>query len=383
MSGSDHGKILFITHQLSLSGAPLVLMDMIRACQEEGFAVDLISLTDGPLSATLDEMGVPWQIRNDFLQNAVTFLKEVQPYAAVVINTLVSYPPIFILKHTQIPTIWWLHETEWYFETYDRMPDIAPKLTELPDSIHLLSVSPQVQEILQRRYGRESAVFPFCVKDWGAGSLTRDSSVPSPAGLNQPPSPGGSSKKVRFLTLATYSTVKGQDVLAEAIRLLPKEILRHCEFLLYGGDLQQEPDFRKVIGEQLTGIPEAVVHSAIPHEEAMKILNNCDYGLIPSREEPFSAVAVEAMTLKKPCILTSICGVTAYLKDGEDALFCPPEDAQALSDRIREAAEFKLSRPEEYARMGEYARSVYDTEFSPQRFRARLGALFQEVGVLR
>ena len=59
-------KILFITHQLSLSGAPIVLMDMIRVVKEAGYQIEVISMVQGPLSETLDQFHIPWRIEKDF-----------------------------------------------------------------------------------------------------------------------------------------------------------------------------------------------------------------------------------------------------------------------------------------------------------------------------
>ena len=360
-------EILFVTHQLSLSGAPMVLMDMIRVCVGQGFYAEVISLTEGPLSDELDRMGIPWRVQSDFLAGAKDFLFEVQRFGLVVVNTLVAYQPIFIMKHTRIPTIWWLHETEWYFETYDRMPDITPGLKELPDHIRILSVSPLVQDILQRRYGIETQVFPFCVADLECDGTSRQQERRG--------------DRVRFLTLATWSAVKGQDVLAEAIRLLPSDIREKCEFMLCGGELEQEPGIKQNIEKMLSDIPQVSLYSAIPHEEAAAVMADSDYCIIPSREEPFSAVTVEAMSLRKPCILTDICGVASWLKDGENAFLCPPGDPQGLCDRICEAVELRFGDPGRYEQIGSNARAVYDGNFSPEMFRRQLMALLEELGV--
>ena len=355
-------RILFITHQLSLSGAPIVLLDFIRTVREEGYGVEVLSLTEGPLSGTLDEMEIPWRIKEELLKDWRGLFEELHDYCAVVVNTLVSYPAITLLKHTKIPTIWWLHETEWFFETYDRMPDLTPKLTELPENIHLLSVSPAVQEIIQRRYGIETPVQPFCVPD-------------------RPYQPKDRERTVRFLTLASFGSAKGQDVLAEAIRLLPESVRKQCSFSMYGGILQQEPDFKDRVETILSGVEEASVHPAVSHEEAVKLMEDCDFCVIPSREEPFSAVAVDGMVLHKPSILTEVCGVTAWPKDAKNALFCPADNPEALSLRIREAAELYLNRPDLYTALGNGARAVYDAVFSPVKFAASIRDLLKEVGV--
>ena len=46
-----NGRILFITHQLSRTGAPIVLLDMIKLCKREGADIDVITMMDGELGA--------------------------------------------------------------------------------------------------------------------------------------------------------------------------------------------------------------------------------------------------------------------------------------------------------------------------------------------
>lgn len=330
-------------------------MEMIRVCRDEGYEISVISLMEGELSATLDEMGIPWRVQKDFLQNWKEFYAEVYGYQAVIVNTLVAYQPLIILNHTQVPAFWWIHESEDYFEIYDRMGEAVPDLHALKPHIKILSVSPSVREIFRKRYGLETEVLPFCVQD----SATAVSSPEEPS----------SDDRIRFLTLGMYGTNKGQDILAEAIRMLPENVLSQCEFHMYGGAVVLEPDFRTRVREALADIPNAHVHDAIPHGEAMRVMEESDFCIIASRIEPVSAVTVEAMIRRKPCILTDVCGITWYLKDGESAYFCPAEDAEALSNRICKAVDDYRTHAKGYRAMGNAARAVYEQTFSPDIFR--------------
>ena len=179
------GRILFITHQLSYSGAPLVLMDAIRIMKDDGYEPEVVSLMEGPLSAELERLGIIWRVQKDFLKDWKSFYQGLYSYRAAVVNTLIPCQSVLLLKHTPIPTVWWLHETEDFFEMYDRMSNIVPDLRSLPENIHLLGVSPAVQEILHRRYNLATQVLPLSVNDYkGAGQEERRSGTP-----------------VRFLTL--------------------------------------------------------------------------------------------------------------------------------------------------------------------------------------
>ena len=61
-----NGRILFITHQLSRTGAPIVLLDMIKLCKRERADIDVITMMDGELGEQLHNMGIDYKISNFF-----------------------------------------------------------------------------------------------------------------------------------------------------------------------------------------------------------------------------------------------------------------------------------------------------------------------------
>lgn len=62
-------RILFVTHQLSRTGAPIVLLDMIGVCLKEGCNVEVISLLNGELKSEIEQMGINVTIKDDFVND--------------------------------------------------------------------------------------------------------------------------------------------------------------------------------------------------------------------------------------------------------------------------------------------------------------------------
>jgi glycosyltransferase involved in cell wall biosynthesis len=56
--------------------------------------------------------------------------------------------------------------------------------------------------------------------------------------------------------------------------------------------------------------------------------------VLPSLEDTFGVVVVEAIAAGVPVICSSFAGVSAYLKDGEDAFVVDPNDTELLAGRI-------------------------------------------------
>src|SRR5207253_1807632 len=51
--------VLFVSHDLSWSGAPLILFQIAKWCKESGFFVTAMSPKDGPLREKFREAGIP------------------------------------------------------------------------------------------------------------------------------------------------------------------------------------------------------------------------------------------------------------------------------------------------------------------------------------
>jgi len=67
----------------------------------------------------------------------------------------------------------------------------------------------------------------------------------------------------------------------------------------------------------------------IPYEYAL-----ADLFVLPSLEDTFAVVVVEAMASGVPIVCSTLAGVSTYLQDGEDAFVVDPTDTDALANRI-------------------------------------------------
>lgn len=84
-------NILVITHQLSRTGAPIVLLDMIHVFWRCGFQIEVITMLDGELREELEKMQIPITVQEHFLQQADEFFAYAGRFDLVVANTLVTF----------------------------------------------------------------------------------------------------------------------------------------------------------------------------------------------------------------------------------------------------------------------------------------------------
>jgi glycosyltransferase involved in cell wall biosynthesis len=73
--------------------------------------------------------------------------------------------------------------------------------------------------------------------------------------------------------------------------------------------------------------------------EVLEVLAASDAALLSSRWENFPHVVVEALAVGTPVISTAVGGVPEVVRDGENGLLVPPDDADALAAAIRRLVE--------------------------------------------
>lgn len=340
-------RILVITHQLSRTGAPIVLLDMIHVFWEHGYQIEVITMLDGELREELEKMQIPITVQEHFLQQADEFFAYAREFQFIVANTLVTFEAIHLLKYMQIPVLWWLHEGRQYFEYFQK---VLPDFRELPPNIHVFSVGHYVQQVIEELYGITTELLHFGIEDEYKDHQKN------------------TENKVRFLTAGTYSKVKAQDILVEAIRKLPKDYQLRAEFFFCGNEqMYDESIFLPVkkLSEEYENV--TLLHQ-LSRTETLEWMERCDCLVVPSRIDPIPTVAVEMMMKGNLCLCTEVCGVAHYIEDGVNGFTVPAEDVQALSEKLVYIIENNC-RLEDIRLAG---REIYELYFSKQVFEPKV-----------
>lgn len=336
-------RILVITHQLSRTGAPIVLLDMIQVCRKQGYEIGVITMLDGELRESLKEMNIPVTVQEHFFQDSQGFYEQAECYDMVIANTLITYEVIHILNGSGIPVLWWIHEGRPYFEYFS---SVLPDFRRLGSNIHVFSVGHCVQDIIRERYGYMTEILHFGVKD-----------VPSvPAQKNE------AKGRVVFLTVGSYSRIKAQDILVEAIRLLPQKYVSRAEFVFCGDERMYDESIFTLVKQLAGEYDNVTMLSLIPHNELLGMMEQCDCLVVPSRMDSIPTVAVEVMMKEALCLCTDVCGVAHYIEDGVNGFTVPSEDAEALARKI----EFIIDNRELLGDVKKRGRSIYEEHFSPE-----------------
>ncbi len=153
------------------------------------------------------------------------------------------------------------------------------------------------------------------------------------------------SKKRRFFYGGQLSLRKGIPYLVEAFQNLGG---REAELFLVGDcDAELEPILASFSPAGIVRLP------AQNSERFAGLLASSDLVCLPSIEDGFNQVAVQAMACGVPVMASTNTGAGELIDEGRSGFLVPPCDARAIRDRM----EWALSNQDELRAMGEFARS--------------------------
>jgi len=161
----------------------------------------------------------------------------------------------------------------------------------------------------------------------------------------------------RLLTVGFLRPDKGHAVVLEALPALIREF-PDLEYRIVGDGSERTK--LEALSNEL-GLDDHVVFlGSLPHLGAMKEMAQCEVFILPSWNEAFGVVYLEAMAHGKPIIGTLGEGISEILSQEEVGKAVPPKDVLAITERIREL----LANPELGKAMGMRGKDLVTRQFT-------------------
>jgi len=346
---TNRPRVLFVSHETTLSGAPIQLVHLAGWLQERGWQILVATSDHGPISEMLAAHGVPTVVEPTLLTDLDhAWLRErCGEFDVVVGNTIASWPAIRAARFEGKPTLWYLHETLVAVRLIRAIPEMASALT-MADL--LVAPTRQTARIYQGLTEAPIEVVPY--------------GIPRPEKILSE-----SSEKVGFLTLGSFEPRKGQDILAEAISKLDNETRARCRFKMAGRVLDEQFYFE--LKGSIAGFPEVELIDALDHSDALRLLNETDVLVLPSRDETMPIAILEAMGLGKAVISADVGGVSEWLCDGMNGLLVAKENPEALAEALANCA----NKPELLEQLKSAGARTFERHFTLDRFASRFAEL--------
>lgn len=141
--------------------------------------------------------------------------------------------------------------------------------------------------------------------------------------------------EVRLLMVSRLKPHKGVHLAIEALARLPDEQYT----LQIVGD--GPPEYEKYLRERARalGVSHRVVfRGAVPPDQVASVYRSSDLFLLPSYEEAFGIVLLEAMAAGVPVVASRVGGIPDVVEDGVSGKLVPPGDPEALARAIWESS---------------------------------------------
>jgi glycosyltransferase involved in cell wall biosynthesis len=361
-------RVLVVTHEASLSGAPRIALLIARSLGEAGHHVEVVSRRPGPLADGFAALG-PFRVEPfhrvrrrlaltpgarrlgrvaDFLLAALTILRHRCDLVYLNSTASIAYlrPALFLRR----PVVVHSHESA---EVAERFVDPARARGALRRA-RLVACSPSTVGSLARMAGvpvDDVTLLPSVPDAVQVG----DRAAASPVG-------SGDDGTVVIGCCGAVERRKGTDLWLAAARLV-REAAPDVRLRFVWVGPVDDPDAATAAEGQ-----DDVVFTG-PQANPYPLMNRFDIATLPSRDDPFPLVVMEAMLLGKPVVAFAVGGVAEQL--GDTGVLVEPGDVPAFA-----AAILSLVRDRERGReLGRAAARRAETYYTPEGFGRTLSGI--------
>ncbi len=137
----------------------------------------------------------------------------------------------------------------------------------------------------------------------------------------------------RFIAcVATFEEKKGQDVLLAGFRTVARAVPALCLALVGRSGPTLDSLRAAAADEALDG--RVFLFPDHDHAGTLAVMAAADLLVLPSRQEPFGIVILEAASLGIPVVASRVGGIPEIIEDRRSGILVPPDDVAALRDAI-------------------------------------------------
>jgi glycosyltransferase involved in cell wall biosynthesis len=347
-AGKPGRRVLVITHQLTLGGAQLYMMDLLREQLRLGLIDPIVvSTMDGPLRQELEELGVPvhitWLVPPDNLfghrGRLEEFISWAQPLGAEVVFVNTASTTTFVAGEIAaalgVPSVWAIHES---FEPTFYWGDIArPLLGHAKAVIGTATRAIFEADATRRLYESERLIDPARCRTIPYGlDLRPIDALRARFDREEARRRAGIPAGARLIVcVGTVEPRKGQIPLAVAFDLIGA---RHPDsHLAFVGGREGARD-TVALEDCIEASPRRDQMEVIPiTPDVAEWYGMADLLVCASDVESLPRTVLEAMAWETPVLATSVFGLPELIDDGKTGWLCEPRDARALADALDRA----------------------------------------------
>ena len=349
-------RALILSHELTMTGAPIVLVSAVPVLRSMGYEVLVLGPSDGGSLHLFLDAGASVITRSS-CRNVSDAWGMALCADFVIANTVVMARAVRALSGTAVPVLWWLHDA---FAGY---PHIAHQIpTQLGENVRVYSVGSHAANAMHAvRPEFEIRPLIYGLPDYAAENFVR-----TDLGYNH--------GRPLFATVGSFERRKGHDIFCKAIRLLPPEVREKASFLFVGqaADKEMMDSVRALTADY----PENVYYcKRLTRDEIKSLMEQCTGLVCASRDDPMPTFVTEGLIFGKPSIVSEHTGTAGLISEGRNGFVYHNDDPQQLAVLLEHAIE----HPEELASMRTECRKMYEQYYSKEAFEQTLRAAVEDL----
>lgn len=358
---SQH-KVLLLSHESSLTGAPRALLNMASCLKKIGCHVVFWTMKDGPLRDEVTDLGIEYKYpvlcfskeTEDarFLDAACNYINH---FDTVVLNTIVALPFIDMISRCTARKVCWIHDGSYGFRSWSFLNDF-PRLVEMFDlSLVVGDYAKKIALSYAQGRGNLQNLFYYIDDNEGMTAMW-------PVADDE--------NKVKIVLAGTIEERKGHADVVKALSLLSSDVLNSISIIVVGACVST------ALMAKMQSCSASCLHILGPksHDLLLSYFRGMDILLCPSTDDPMPIVCTEAMMFNKPVIVGSNTGTASFISHGQNGYVVQSGDPQSLANVISEVV---LHRGE-LRDMGTSARKIFEDNFTEKSFELNLRNLFLE-----
>jgi len=343
-------NILIISHDLSLSGAPLLLFSLAKELYVSGYFITITSPFDGELKEEYLKIGIPVIIDDSlYYSNTNEFKRFMANFDLVIANTILNWRIILSAKETSTPSIWYIHESTSGLEAAQQNI-LIKKALSVSDKV--VFPCKYTTNMYQKIFHTKQSNFLTIYTGLEINKYTPNKSFESPSSDN----------KIQLIHIGSIEERKGQDILIDAINKIPKEIQNKIEIKFVGRILDEK--YYKLIQKKIISDVKIEFTKQLPHERVLELLKKSDIFILTSRDEVFPLTILEAMSQAKAIIAPNITGIPEAVQSNISGYLYDNLDINQLKKQIIQLVNDKNKRN----KLGERAKKEFEKKFTIKLF---------------
>lgn len=346
--------ILFITHELNCSGAPLVLMEMVKCVHEMGYFPVVLSYKDGELKEEYLKLGITVIVAGKSYFESDLFQEFANNFDLVIANTLAVSKAVQKICNIIPNVMWWLHEGEEALRIFkEELPQqIMPK-------VHMLAAGEYTREVVSSHLIGKINLLNIGIPE--IESLDTTLKIDS--------------NKFIMAVVGTVEKRKGQDILLEAILKLKDSIRSRVKIIMIGNeaDITYCNNLKDI---SLKNSLDVEMIGNINRDKVINYIKNVDCVVVPSIDEPTSMVAVESFMKGKACLCSDKTGISKYITHGENGFVFESGNTDKLAQIIEEIVDMDEGN---LSRIGFQGRNIYEGNFDIKTFKNNCIEIIKEL----